>query len=39
LEELGVDGKIILKFVLKKQGGTIWTAFIWPGIEYVGRLF
>jgi hypothetical protein len=27
LEDLGVDGKIILKLILKKQGRKWWTGF------------
>jgi hypothetical protein len=29
LEDLGIDGKIILKSILKKECGRIWTGFIW----------
>jgi hypothetical protein len=29
LEDLGVDGRKILKSVLKKQGECVWTGFIW----------
>jgi len=28
-EELGVDGKIILEWILVKKGGKVWTGFIW----------
>jgi len=27
-EDLSVDGNIILEWVLKKQGGEVWTRFI-----------
>jgi hypothetical protein len=29
LEELGVEGKIILELMLKKSSGWAWTEFIW----------
>jgi hypothetical protein len=29
LEDLGVDGKIILEGILGKQGVKVWTGFIW----------
>jgi hypothetical protein len=29
LEDLGVDGNIILKWILEKQGGMVRTGFIW----------
>jgi hypothetical protein len=29
LEGIGVDGRVILKLVLKKLGGRVWTGFIW----------
>jgi hypothetical protein len=29
LEELGVDGRIILELILGKQDGKVWTEFIW----------
>jgi hypothetical protein len=32
LEDLGVDGKIILGWILRKQDGRVWTGFIWLSI-------
>jgi hypothetical protein len=29
LEDLGVDGSIILKWLLGKYGGKVWTGCIW----------
>jgi hypothetical protein len=29
---LGVDGKMVLKCVLKMYGGRVWTVFIWLGV-------
>jgi hypothetical protein len=37
-EDLGVDGKIILEWILGKQGGKLWTGFIWVGIGTSGGL-
>jgi hypothetical protein len=29
LEDLDVDGNIILKLILNKYGARVWTGFIW----------
>jgi hypothetical protein len=31
LKDLGIDGKIILGWILGKQIGKVWTGFIWLG--------
>jgi hypothetical protein len=28
-EDLGVDGRIILEWILRKYGGKLWTGCIW----------
>jgi hypothetical protein len=33
LEALGVDGRIILKQILKKQHGKAWNGFSWLSIQ------
>jgi hypothetical protein len=38
LEDLGVDEKIILEWVLGKQGGKVWARFIWLRIGTSGGL-
>jgi hypothetical protein len=38
LEELGVDGRIILEGMLVKSDGKVRTGFIWLGIETSGGL-
>jgi len=38
LDDLGVDGRIILKNVLMKLGVRMWTGFIWLRIGISGRL-
>jgi len=35
---LGVDGKIILKRILKRQNGKVWTGFNWLRIGFSGGL-
>jgi hypothetical protein len=30
LEDLDVDRKIILEWILEIEGGKVWTGFIWP---------
>jgi hypothetical protein len=37
LEDLAVDGKIILEWILEKLGGDLWTRFIWLRTETSGR--
>jgi len=38
LEDPGLDGKIILRWIFKKWGGGTWTGFIWFRIGIVGGL-
>jgi hypothetical protein len=38
LEYLGVDGRTILKYMLKKQNGSTSTEFFWLRIEISGCL-
>jgi hypothetical protein len=38
LENLGVDGRILLKCTLEKQGRIKWNGFIWFRIYADGRI-
>jgi hypothetical protein len=38
VEDLVVDGTIILKYILGKQGGNVWTGCIWLRIGTSGGL-
>jgi hypothetical protein len=38
LEGLGIGKRIILNSTLKKQGGRVWTGFIWLTMRTIGRL-
>jgi hypothetical protein len=37
-EDLGVDGKITLEWILGKYSGKVWTGFIWLSIGTSGKL-
>jgi hypothetical protein len=32
-EDMDIDGRIILGWVLRKQGGKVWTGFVWLRIR------
>jgi len=38
LGELGTDGRITLKWILRTQGVRLWAGFIWLRIWSSGRL-
>jgi hypothetical protein len=38
LEELGIDVRVIVEWILEKQGEKLWTGFIWLRIGTRGRL-
>jgi hypothetical protein len=37
-EDLGIGERIILKYILRKQGGQVWTGCIWLMIRTSGAL-
>jgi hypothetical protein len=37
-EDLNVDGKITLEWVIEKYGGKVWIGCIWHRMGTVGRL-
>jgi hypothetical protein len=36
-EDLVVDGKIILEWILRRRGGRVWTGLIWLNTGDSGR--
>jgi hypothetical protein len=37
-EDLGIDRKVILGWILRKERGEVWTGFIWLRVGTSGRL-
>jgi hypothetical protein len=38
MEDLGIDGRTILEWILGKEGDKLWTGFIWLRIGTSGGL-
>jgi hypothetical protein len=38
VEDLGIDGRIILECIVRKQSGKIWAGFIWLRIGTSGGI-
>jgi hypothetical protein len=38
LEDLSIDGRLILKWMLRKQGGMAWTRSIWFITQTIGGI-
>jgi len=38
VEDLGVDGEIVIECILEEEGGKLWTGLIWLRIETSGGL-
>jgi hypothetical protein len=36
LEDLSIDGTLMLKYIVKKWDGKMWTGLIWHRIQWVG---
>jgi hypothetical protein len=37
-QDLGEDGRLIVKLILQKQGGRLWNGFIWLRIGTIAGL-
>lgn len=37
LEDLGVGGRVISRWIIKKQNWRVWTEFIWHGVGKVAN--
>jgi hypothetical protein len=38
LEGLGIDGKIILTWIINKENARAWTGFMWARVRRCGEL-